>query len=66
MHIHLSIVLMPAEAVADLMFVYVLLLVYQVAQRSEQCDAEAVLMQAGAANKQKDSWGTLDMPGGFL
>lgn len=38
----------------------------QVAQRSEQCDVEAVLMQAGAVNSQKDSWGTLDMPGGFL
>lgn len=38
----------------------------QVAQRSEQCDVEAVLMQAGAVNKQRDAWGTLDMPGGFL
>jgi hypothetical protein len=41
-------------------------LLLQVCQRSEQCDVEAVLMQAGAADKQKDAWGTLGMPGGFL
>ncbi|WIA20863.1 hypothetical protein OEZ85_005212 [Tetradesmus obliquus] len=28
----------------------------QVAQRCEQCDCEALLLQAGACNKQQDSW----------
>lgn len=30
--------------------------VVQVAQRCEHCDAEAVLLQAGAVNRQQDSW----------
>jgi len=38
----------------------------QVAQRSEQCDVEAVLLQAGAVNKQKDSWASLELKGGYL
>jgi hypothetical protein len=28
----------------------------QVAQRCEQCDCEALLLQAGAKNTQTDSW----------
>eukprot|EP00775_Hariotina_reticulata_P009341 gene9341-9504_t len=32
----------------------------QVAQRCECCDAEAVLLQAGAINRQQDSWKQLD------
>jgi hypothetical protein len=28
----------------------------QVAQRCEECDCEALLLQAGAQNKQQDSW----------
>ena len=47
-------------------FCRVVLCVLQVAQSSEQCDVEAVLMQAGAVNKQKDTWASMDLQGGFL
>jgi hypothetical protein len=38
----------------------------QVAQRSEQCDCEAVLLQAGAHSAQQDSWQGQELKGGLL
>jgi hypothetical protein len=38
----------------------------QAAQRSEQCDCQAVLQQAGAHNAQQDSWQGQQLKGGLL